>query len=86
MRAEGAPALVAGQAGGGNGLRERADLIEFDEHGIGDVLLDTAGDNLRIGAEYIISHQFDPISQCVVELFQPDQSSCAIPSSKSTNG
>ena len=48
---------------GVEGLREGADLIELDEDGVGHLLIDAPGQNLRVGHEEVIAHQLDPIPQ-----------------------
>ncbi len=53
---------VARRLGHSNGLQrlsERTDLIELDQDGVGDSLIDTALENLCIGHEQVVSNQLD---------------------------
>ena len=42
---------------------QRADLIDLDQHGVGDAALDALGDDLRVGDEQIVADQLDPTAQ-----------------------
>ena len=42
------------------GFTQSADLVQLDQDGIGNFLLNTVGKNLRIGNKQIITHQLTP--------------------------
>jgi hypothetical protein len=46
-----------------DGLGHRADLIELDEHGVGGLLLDAAGDELGVGHVEVVADDLDLVAQ-----------------------
>src|SRR5882672_212456 len=59
MRDDGVVAGLAGHLDGINGFGDGNDLIEFDENGVGNSLLDPAREPRCVGDEEVISHQLD---------------------------
>ena len=49
----------AGQFDGVDGLGDCADLIELDEDGVGDALVDAAGKDFRVGHEDVVADELD---------------------------
>ncbi len=66
-----APTCLSRHLDRGDRLRERADLVQLDEHRIRDVLVDTACDPLHIGHEEIVSHQLDLAADGLIQVFPP---------------
>ena len=67
MRHHGAPVGGIGQLNGGYRLGERADLVQLNQHGIRDVLGDSASDARDVCDEEIIAHKFDRIAKLPVQ-------------------
>src|SRR6267378_52751 len=59
VRDDGVVAGLAGHLDGINGFGDGTDLIEFDENGVGNSLLDAAREPRCVGDEEVISHQLD---------------------------
>ena len=55
------------QLHGLKGFRQGADLIQFDQDGVGDSLLDAFFQNLGIRAENVIADYFDAVAQLLGE-------------------
>jgi hypothetical protein len=47
--------VCARQFDAAQGFRNRADLVQLDQDGVGDVLLDAFGENLGVGNEDVVS-------------------------------
>ena len=67
-------------------LGDRADLVELDEHGVGGLLLDAAGDEFRVGHEQVVADDLDLSPKAAVWARNPSQSFSARPSSMETMG
>ena len=83
---DGGVAVAAGQVDGFEGFADRADLVDFDQDGVGDSLLDALPriSMLVTKMSSPTSWIFPPSSS--VRFFQPSQSSSARPSSRETMG
>ena len=46
-----------------DGFRDGADLVELDEHGVGGLFLDTAGDELCVGHVDIVADDLNLVPQ-----------------------
>ena len=73
-----------------DGFGHAADLVELDQDGVGDAFVDAARETFRVGDEKIVADQLDLSSRSLlprsVSVFQPAQSSSAMPSSIETIG
>ena len=56
------PTCFVGHLDGGHGLGQSADLIELDEHRIGDPPVDALGYDLRVGHEQIVADHLDAVA------------------------
>jgi hypothetical protein len=54
-----------GHLDGGEGLGQRADLVDLDQDRVGDVLLDAFLQDLGVGDEQVVAHQLHPLAQAV---------------------
>ncbi len=57
-----------GEAHGVEGLGEGADLVEFDQHGVGGFLLDAAADEARVGDKQVIAHELAPVAELTCQI------------------
>ncbi len=49
-------------------LGDGADLVELDQRGVGDTVVDRLGDDRRVGAEVVVADQLQPIPEFAGEL------------------
>jgi hypothetical protein len=71
-----------GHLDGGEGLGQRADLVDLDQDRVGDVLVDAFLEDLGVGDEQVVAHQLHLFAQAFGQVtFQPSQSPSAMPSS-----
>ncbi len=61
-------AEAAGQLDGFEGLADRADLVDLDEDGVGDLLLDSLLEALGIGDEEIVAYELDLVAEDLGEV------------------
>ena len=63
-------------------FRDRADLIQLHQQGVGDPFLDAARENLGVGHEDVVADELDPVCRAPWSAFSsPSQSPSARPSS-----
>ena len=67
-------------------LGQRADLVDLDQDRVGEPAPDALGQPLGVGDEDIVADQLDLARSASVSVFQPAQSSSAMPSSMETIG
>ena len=60
---DGGVARALGHFNGLEGFGQRADLVDFDEDGVGNAALDAFFQNLRVGHEQVIAHQLHFFAQ-----------------------
>src|SRR5438093_7542788 len=60
---DGGVARPPGELDGRDGLRERADLIHLDEHGVADLLADPALEPLDVRHEDVVANELEAIAQ-----------------------
>ncbi len=78
--------VPGGQVHGLEGLGERPDLVDLDQHGVGGAGIDPPAQALLVGDEEVVADQLDRAPSAEVSAAQPSQSSSAIPSSIDTIG
>src|SRR5690606_28275482 len=54
-----------GHLDGGEGFRERADLVDLDEDRVGDALVDAFLQDLGVGDEQVVAHQLHAAAQAL---------------------
>src|SRR6266508_4654214 len=62
----GGPAVAVGQVGGVEGLAQRADLVDLEQHGVGDPAVEAALDALDVGDEQVVANELHPVPQGLV--------------------
>ena len=82
-----APAGLPAHLNGFNGLRQRPDLVEFDQDRIGGLFLNAPFNVLDVGDKKVVSDEFNTVSQALIEgLPTAPQSSSASPPSREQIG
>ena len=68
MRDHGGVARALGHLDGGEGFRQRADLVDLDQDRVGDALVDAFLQDLGVGHEQVVADQLDLLAQTLGQM------------------